>query len=48
MDNENLFSVDAKNIVKISNEYIEDLITININDDIITKTNKIKKNKTKL
>ena len=46
MDNENLFCVDAKNIVKISNEYLEDIITININDDIITKPNKIKKVRT--
>ena len=44
--NENLFCVDAKNIVKISNEYIEDILTINIIDDIITKTCKFKKVRT--
>ena len=41
--NEHIISVDAKNIIKISNEYIEDISTININDNIIPKTNKIKK-----
>ena len=48
MDYENLFCVDAKNIYKISNEYLEDILTINNNDDIITKPIKIKKNKNKL
>ena len=42
MDNE-FICVNAKNIVKISNKYLEDMLTIYINDDIITKTNKIKK-----
>ena len=46
MENENLFCVDAKNIVKISNEYLEDISTININDNINIKVNKIKKVRT--
>ena len=46
MDNENLFCVDAKNIVKISNGYLEDISTINIDDNITTKTNNIKKVRT--
>jgi hypothetical protein len=43
MDSEILFCVDAKNIIKISNEYLEDISTININDNIIPKTSKIRK-----
>ena len=42
--NENLICVDAKNKIKISNEYLEDILTININDDIITKINKVRTN----
>ena len=44
MDTENLFIIDAKNIVKISSECIDD--TINKVDDIGKKNAKIKKIRT--
>ena len=41
MDAENLFIIDAKNVVRISPEYIDDTTTINISDSKIKNQNKL-------